>query len=334
MKAMILDAPGGLDRLRMVERPDPGAPGPGMIRVRLHATSLNYHDYGVVAGKMPTEDGRIPMADGAGVVEAVGEGVTDFASGDAVVSCFFPDWQEGPPRVGDFSRVPGDGIDGYACELVVAPATAFTRAPRGYDHAEAATITTAGLTAWRSLVVDGGLRAGDTVLVLGTGGVSIWALQIARMMGARVAVTSSSDEKLARARELGAAHVVNYRTHEDWGQRVHDWAGEGVDHVIEVGGPATLAQSIDAVRIGGHIGLIGVLTGIAGDVPTATLMRKQARLQGLIVGSRRMQMEFVRALDDAALRPVVDRRFDLADLAEAFRLQERGGHFGKIAATW
>ena len=334
MKAMILDAPGGLDRLRMVERPDPGAPGPGMIRVRLHATSLNYHDYGVVAGKMPTEDGRIPMADGAGVVEAVGEGVTDFAAGDAVVSCFFPDWQEGPPRVGDFSRVPGDGIDGYACELVVAPATAFTRAPRGYDHAEAATITTAGLTAWRSLVVDGGLKAGDTVLVLGTGGVSIWALQIARMMGARVVVTSSSDEKLARARELGAAHVINYRTHEDWGQRVHDWAGEGVDHVIEVGGPATLTQSIDAVRIGGHIGLIGVLTGIAGDVPTATLMRKQARLQGLIVGSRRMQLEFVRALDDAALRPVVDRRFDLADLSEAFRLQERGGHFGKIAATW
>ena len=334
MKAMILDAPGGLDRLRMVERPDPGAPGPGMIRVRLHATSLNYHDYGVVAGKMPTEDGRIPMADGAGVVEAVGEGVTDFAAGDAVVSCFFPDWQEGPPRVGDFSRVPGDGIDGYACELVLAPATAFTRAPRGYDHAEAATITTAGLTAWRSLVVDGGLKAGDTVLVLGTGGVSIWALQIARMMGARVVVTSSSDEKLARARELGAAHVINYRTHEDWGQRVHDWAGEGVDHVIEVGGPATLTQSIDAVRIGGHIGLIGVLTGIAGDVPTATLMRKQARLQGLIVGSRRMQLEFVRALDDAALRPVVDRRFDLADLSEAFRLQERGGHFGKIAATW
>ena len=334
MKAMILDAPGGLDRLRMVERPDPGAPGPGMIRVRLHATSLNYHDYGVVAGKMPTEDGRIPMADGAGVVEAVGEGVTDFAAGDAVVSCFFPDWQEGPPRVGDFSRVPGDGIDGYACELVLAPATAFTRAPRGYDHAEAATITTAGLTAWRSLVVDGGLKAGDTVLVLGTGGVSIWALQIARMMGARVVVTSSSDKKLARARELWEYHVINYRTQEDWGQRVHDWAGEGVDHVIEVGGPATLTQSIDAVRIGGHIGLIGVLTGIAGDVPTATLMRKQARLQGLIVGSRRMQLEFVRALDDAALRPVVDRRFDLADLSEAFRLQERGGHFGKIAATW
>ncbi|MDY0957492.1 NAD(P)-dependent alcohol dehydrogenase [Sphingomonas sp. CFBP8993] len=334
MKAMILDAPGGLDRLRMVERPDPGAPGPGMIRVRLHATSLNYHDYGVVSGRMPTEDGRIPMADGAGIVEAVGEGVDDFAAGDAVVTCFFPDWQEGPARVGDFQRVPGDGIDGYGCEVVVAPATAFTRAPKGYDHVEAATITTAGLTAWRSLVVDGGLKAGDRVLVLGTGGVSIWALQIARMMGAEVAVTSSSDQKLERARSLGAAHVVNYRMQPDWGKEVYRWAGEGVDHVVEVGGPATLAQSIDAVRIGGHIGLIGVLTGRAGEVPTATLMAKQARLQGLIVGSRRMQMEFVRALDTAQWRPVVDRRFPLAELADAFRLQESGGHFGKIGVEW
>ena len=194
MKAMILDAPGGLDRLRLVDRPDPGAPGPGMIRVRLHATSLNYHDYGIVSGNMPTEDGRIPMADGAGLVEAIGDGVTELAVGDAVVSCFFPGWLEGPPRVGDFATVPGDGIDGYALETVVAPATAFTRAPQGYDHAEAATITTAGLTAWRSLVVDGGLKAGDRILVLGTGGVSIWALQIAKHMGASVAVTSSSGE--------------------------------------------------------------------------------------------------------------------------------------------
>ena len=305
-----------------------------MIRVRLHATSLNYHDYGVVSGNMPTEDGRIPMADGAGVVEAAGEGVSDFAAGDAVVSCFFPDWHEGPPRIGDFSRVPGDGIDGYAREIVVAPATAFTRAPERYDHAEAATITTAGLTAWRSLVADGGLKPGDRVLVLGTGGVSIWALQIAHMVGAQVVVTSSSDEKLERARSLGAAHTINYRDHPEWGKHVHDWADGGVDHVIEVGGPGTLAQSIDAVRIGGHIHLIGVLTGIAGNVPTATLMSKQARLQGLIVGSRRMQMEFVRALDDAAFRPVIDRRFALDALGDAFRFQESGGHFGKIAVTF
>ena len=334
MKAMILDAPGGLDRLRLVDRPDPGAPGPGMIRVRLHATSLNYHDYGIVSGNMPTEDGRIPMADGAGLVEAIGDGVTELAVGDAVVSCFFPGWLEGPPRVGDFATVPGDGIDGYALETVVAPATAFTRAPQGYDHAEAATITTAGLTAWRSPVVDGGLKAGDRILVLGTGGVSIWALQIAKHMGASVAVTSSSGEKLERARALGADFTVNYREQEQWGRQVHDWADGGVDHVIEVGGPATLAQSIDAVRIGGHIGLIGVLTGVSGQVPTAALMAKQARLQGLIVGSRRMQQEFVRALDTSDIRPVIDRRFPLEGLVDAFRHQESGSHFGKIAVTW
>ncbi|WP_314374409.1 NAD(P)-dependent alcohol dehydrogenase [Sphingomonas paucimobilis] len=334
MKAMILDAPGGLDRLRLVDRPDPGAPGPGMIRVRLHATSLNYHDYGIVSGNMPTEDGRIPMADGAGIIEAIGDGVTELTVGDAVVSCFFPGWLEGPPRVGDFATVPGDGIDGYALETVVAPAAAFTRAPQGYDHAEAATITTAGLTAWRSLVVDGGLKAGDRILVLGTGGVSIWALQIAKHMGASVAVTSSSGEKLERARALGADFTVNYREQEQWGRQVHDWADGGVDHVIEVGGPATLAQSIDAVRIGGHIGLIGVLTGVSGQVPTAALMAKQARLQGLIVGSRRMQQEFVRALDTSDIRPVIDRRFPLEGLVDAFRHQESGSHFGKIAVTW
>ncbi|MGE7204635.1 zinc-dependent alcohol dehydrogenase family protein [Sphingomonas sp. NPDC019816] len=334
MKAMILDAPGGLDRLRQVERDDPGAPGPGMIRVRLHATSLNYHDYGIVSGNMPTEDGRIPMADGAGVVEAVGEGVTEFAVGDKVVSCFFPGWWDGPPRVGDFATVPGDGIDGFAREVVVAPATAFTLSPKDYDHAQAATITTAGLTAWRSLVVDGGLKAGDRVLVLGTGGVSIWALQIAKLMGASVAVTSSSDEKLERARELGADFTLNYRRQEQWGGQVSEWAEGGVDHVIEVGGPATLAQSIEAVRIGGHIGLIGVLTGTSGQVPTAALMAKQARLQGLIVGSRRMQQDFVRALDTADLRPVIDRTFPLEGLADAFRHQEGGDHFGKIVATW
>ena len=334
MKAMILDAPGGLDRLRLVDRPDPGVPGPGMIRVRLHATSLNYHDYGIVSGNMPTQDSRVPMSDGAGIVEAIGEGVTDFDIGDAVVSCFFPEWHEGPARVGDFATVPGDGIDGYAREAVIAPATAFTRTPKGYDHAEAATITTAGLTAWRSLVVDGGLKAGDRVLVLGTGGVSIWALQIAKLMGASVAVTSSSDAKLEQARALGADYTVNYREQEQWGRPVHDWADGGVDHVIEVGGPATLAQSIEAVRIGGHIGLIGVLTGVSGQVPTAALMAKQARLQGLIVGSRRMQRDFVRALDASDIRPVIDRRFALEELADAFRHQESGGHFGKIVATW
>ncbi len=335
MKAIELRSPGGLDRLESVDRGDPGQPGPGDIRVALHGSSLNFHDYIVASGKSPAADGRVPMADGAGLVEAVGEGVTGFAVGDMVVSCFFPDWQDGPPTIGDFARTPGDGIDGFAQETVVLPATAFTLAPKGWDAVEAATITTAGLTAWRALVVDGGLKAGDRVLLLGTGGVSIWALQIARAMGARVAITSSSDDKLARATALGADFTVNYRDDADWGATVAGWAeGRGVDHVVEVGGPATLEQSIAAVRVGGHISLIGVLTGRGGEVPTAALMAKQARLQGLIVGSRREQQHFVRALDATGIRPVVDRRFGLEELAEAFRFQERGDHFGKIGVGW
>ena len=335
MRAMTLTAPGGLDRLRLTEQPDPGEPKAGEIRVALHATSLNFHDYLVCSGKSPAADGRVPMADGAGIIEAIGEGVSDFAVGDHVVSCFFPDWHAGPPRVGDFKRVPGDGIDGFARDTVVLPATAFTKAPNGWSHKEAATITTAGLTAWRALVVDAGLKPGDTVLALGTGGVSIYALQIAHAMGAEVIVTSSSDEKLARAKEMGAAHVINYRREQNWGRKVLEITqGRGVDVVVEVGGPGTLGQSLQAVRIGGHVALIGVLTGVSGDVPTALLMAKQARLQGLIVGSRQEQEEFVRALETSGIRPIIDRTFGLEELADAFRHQETGDHFGKIAVSW
>jgi len=336
MKAVVVRAPGGLDNLELRELPDPGQPGPGQIRVALHASSLNYHDLLVAKGSS-TPDGRVLMADAAGVVEAVGAGVSEFKPGDHVVSCFFPQWQDGPPwqAVGDFAATPGDGVDGYAAEYAVCAATAFTRAPRGWSHAESATITTAGLTAWRALVADGGLKAGDTVLTLGTGGVSIAALQIAKAMGARVIVTSSSDAKLERARSLGADHVVNYRQHPDWGKTVLELTGgRGVDHVIELGGPDTLAQSITAVRVGGHISLIGVLTGFEGSIPTAMLMARQARLQGLIVGSRRQQQEYVAALEQTGIRPVLDRTFALAELADAFRYQESGGHFGKICVAW
>jgi len=331
LKRITLRSPGGLDRLELIEMLDPGPPGPGEIRVRLHASSLNFHDYGVVSGRMPTADGRIPMSDGAGVVEAVGEGMTEFKIGEHVVSCFFPGWLDGPPPVSDFSTTPGDGVDGYAREVVVRPATWFTRAPTGFSHAEAATLTTAGLTAWRALVVNGGLKAGDVVLVLGTGGVSIFALQLAKAMGATIIATSSSDEKLERVRALGAGYTINYRQHEDWGMRARDWTGgHGVDHVVEVGGPGTLAQSIAAVRLGGHISLIGVLTGGAGEVPTGALMAKQARLEGLIVGNRRQQMDFVRAIEASGLRPVIDRSFGLAEIADAFRYEASGAHFGKI----
>ena len=335
MRVLRLRSGGGLDNLRVEEMADPGAPGRGEIRVRIEASSLNFHDLGVVSGRRPMPEGRIPMSDGAGTVEAVGEGVSEFAPGDLVVSCFFPDWQDGVTgMVSHFERTPGDGIDGYAREAVVVPATWFTHAPRGYSALEAATLTTAGLTAWRALVVNGGLKPGDTVLALGTGGVSIFALQIAKAMGVTAIVTSSSDEKLEKARALGADHTINYRRTERWAEEVLALTGgRGVDHVIEVGGPGTLPQSIEATRVGGHIALIGVLTGIGGEVPTADLMRRQQRLQGLIVGSRQHQKDFVRALDGLPLRPIIDRVFPLEEAGQAFRYEQEGRHFGKIGLT-
>jgi NADPH:quinone reductase-like Zn-dependent oxidoreductase len=331
MKAMKLGASGGLERLQLVEMPDPPGPAAGEIQVRVQGSSLNFHDYAVVRFDAPHTVDRIPLADGAGVVEAVGSGVTEFAPGDTVVSTFFPQWQSGPPVNGDFSTVPGDGVDGYACERVVRPATGFTRAPDGWSAAESATLTTAGVTAWRALIGDGALKAGDTVLVLGTGGVAIIGLQLAKAMGASVILTSSSDEKLERARALGADHTINYRALPEWGAEVVKLTGgRGVDHVLDLGGPRTLPQSIAACRLGGQISLIGTLTGFAGQVPTGFMMRRQIRLQGLIVGSRMQQQELVRGLNTTGIRPVIDRRFALGDLAEAFRYEESNRHFGKI----
>lgn len=334
MKAFVVRNPASLESLELREQPEPNEPGLGEIRVRLHASSLNYHDYSVVTGAIPTEDGRIPMSDGAGVVDAVGPGVQDFVPGDRVVSTFFPNWLAGPPPIGDFSTTPGDGIDGYAREWVVCPERYFTHAPAGYTHEEAATLTTAGLTAWRALMVDGPLKPGATVLTLGTGGVSIFAVQLAKMMGGRVISTSSSDAKLARLSELGADEVINYRREPEWGKRVMEMTnGRGADHIIEVGGPGTLPQSIQAVAIGGHIALIGVLTGVAGEVPTARLMTRQARLQGLIVGSRTQQQAFVRALEVNGVRPIIDQTFELEAIADAFRHEASGQHFGKIGLS-
>lgn len=335
MKAIKIGATAGIEHLEVANIAEPGGPGPGEIRVRIHASSLNYHDYSVAKAGGPAHVGRILMADGAGAVEEVGAAVTDFSVGQHVVSTFFPTWLDGEPTEGDFSTVPGDGVDGYAREVVVRPATWFTHAPDGFSFAEAATLTTAGLTAWRALIGDGHLKAGDTVLVLGTGGVSMFALQFAKAMGARVVVTSSSDEKLARARQLGADHTINYRSVSDWGDAVTHWSGGvGVDHVIELGGPGTLAQSIRAARVGGHISLIGTVTGYAGQLPTAAMMIKQIRLQGLIVGSRRQQQQMIRGLAATGLRPVIDRTFPLEELTAAFRYQESGRHFGKICVEF
>lgn len=335
MKAMHIAAPGGLDHLVPVELPAAAAPAAGEIQVRVHASSLNYHDLLVASRPGATADGRIPMADGAGVVTSVGAGVTEFAVGDAVVSTFFPHWLAGRHVPSDFKLVPGDGVDGFARESVTLPATAFTHAPRGWSHEEAATLTTAGLTAWRALVVDGGLQAGQTVLVLGTGGVSIFALQMAKSMGARVIATTSSHAKAEQLTALGADVVINYKDQPEWGNAVlAATGGRGADIVVEVGGPGTLPQSIRACAPGGHIALIGVLTGFAGAVPTAEMMGKQQTLKGLIVGSREHQQDMVRALEQFAWKPVIDSRYPLEQLPAAFAHQQTGQHFGKIVVHY
>jgi len=325
-----VQAGGGYDRV-IVGNSEVLAPKADEITVRLHANSLNYHDFAVVSGMWGPSESRIPMADGAGVVTAVGEGVSEFKVGDSVVSTFFPEWISGEPLVEGFVTVPGDGVDGYAREQVTARATSFTLAPMGYTHAQASTLTTAGLTAWRALMVDDALKAGDTVLVQGTGGVSIFALQFAKMAGATVIATSSSDEKLERLQGMGADHVINYRTDSNWGETARKLTGgRGVDHIIDVGGPSTLQHSMTAARVGGHISVIGILSGVTGQLEIVPALVKQLRMQGVLVGSRTQQQDMIRAIDANGMRPVMDRSFPLTDIVEAFRYQETNQHFGKI----
>jgi len=329
-KAIILQAGGGYDKVTVGTR-EAKDPKAGEITVRLHANSLNYHDFAVVSGMWGPVEPRIPMADGAGIVTAVGDGVSEFAVGDHVVSTFFPTWVEGEPLVEGFATVPGDGVDGYAREVVTAPMNAFTKAPKGWSHVEASTLTTAALTAWRALMSDDALKPGDTVLVQGTGGVSIFALQFAKMAGATVIATSSSDEKLEKLKLLGADHLINYRKTANWGELAREISGgRGVDHIVEVGGPATLDQSMAAARVGAHISVIGILTGLGGEISIVTALIKQLRLQGLIVGNRRQQLDMIKAIDANKLQPVVDRVFPLESIVEAFQYQETNRHFGKI----
>jgi NADPH:quinone reductase-like Zn-dependent oxidoreductase len=335
MRAIRVRNPAGLDNLELVDVPEPGRAGPDEIRVELRASSLNFHDYLVVTGGIPSPGDRIPMSDGAGVVTEVGERVTEFKVGDSVTSHFFPDWIDGTPDQRYLNRYPGDSEDGFACEHVVRHQRYFAHAPKGYSHAEAATLSCAGLTAWRALVVEGRVKPGDSVLIQGSGGVALFAIQFAKMAGATVIVTSSSDEKLGRMKALGADHGINYRTTGDWGSVARKLAGgDGVDHVIELGGAGTLNESMNAVRNGGHVSMIGVLAGNAAEVATGHILVRQIRVIGITVGSHRDMREMVKAIDANGLKPVIDSSFPLESISEAFRHQESGRHFGKIVLEW
>lgn len=330
MRAYEIVSAGGIDALALNEREAP-EPGPGEILVDMRASSINYRDLSTIldpaARNIPYP--RIPNSDGAGEVLAPGPGVTRWKAGDRVAGCFFRDWTAGPITAPAMAGALGGPVDGVLAEEVVLRESGLVEIPGHLSFEEAACLPCAAVTAWNCLVAGGGLRAGETVLLLGTGGASVFALQFAMLHGARVIITSSSDAKLERARALGAAETVNYRTTPEWERAVLDLTdGRGVDHVVEVGGAGTLEKSIASVRVGGRIAYIGVLTG--GGIDPTAIMRKSVTLQGVYVGSRAMFEAMNRAIATHGLRPVIDRTFDFADARDAYRHMQGAGHFGKI----
>lgn len=322
----------GFENLRVVEIPEPVA-GPGEAIVRVHACSLNFRDLVVAKGGYgrAVKTPLVPLSDGAGEVVSVGPGVTRVKPGDRVCGIFMQGWLDGGPDDEKALTAMGGMINGMLSELVCRDASGLVRVPEHLSYEEAATLPCAAVTAWNALFESGRLKPGETVLVQGTGGVSLFALQFAKMAGARVIATSSSDEKIERLREMGADFTVNYKTNPDWDKPAREFTGgKGVDHIVEVGGAGTLPVSAKAVRRGGHIALIGVLTG-AGEMDPRPIMVKSVRLQGVYVGSRRMFEEMNRAVSLWNLRPVMDRVFPFEQTVDAMRYMESGAHFGKVA---
>ncbi|MEP6549017.1 MAG: NAD(P)-dependent alcohol dehydrogenase [Gammaproteobacteria bacterium] len=321
-----------LDGLRRCERPDPKAL-PTQILVRIQAASLNYRDLLVARGHYmggTVSANTIPLSDGAGEVVAVGSAVTRFRIGERVAGTFFHGWIDGKPPRGPLVSLGAPPADGVLAELVAFDQQDAVAVPAHLTAAGAATLPCAAVTAWRTLV-DGHVAPGETVLVLGTGGVSIFALQFARLAGARVLVTSSSDEKLARAKALGADGCINYRTHTEWDKEVLKLTdGRGVDHVLDVGGAGTLARSVGAVAVGGRVGMIGVLTGVGAAGSPYGLLGKQASLHGVYVGSRGHFERMNAAISTHRLQPIIDREFAFDDALAAYRHLESGAHFGKV----
>lgn len=333
MKAYELQGPGGADAMMLVDRPAP-VPGPGEVLVKLKAVTINYRDLLTVKGgygsrqKFPL----VPLSDGAGVVESVGAGVSHFKPGDRVTGSFFEGWLGGEPSEEKMRSNLGGAVDGVLCEYRLWPAAALVRTPDHLSDAEAASLPCAGLTAWSAVVKLGNIRPGQTVLTQGTGGVSIFALQFAKMSGARVIATSSSEAKIERLKQLGADITINYRTTPEWGKLARQMTDRGVDLVVEVGGVGTLNESIRATRIGGSIAFIGVLAGGPKSETRLPLMvMQQQRLQGVTVGS----VEDLQAMADAIavgrMKPVVDKVFPFAEAKAAFAHMASGAHFGKVA---
>jgi len=322
----------GIDDLVLVERAEP-QPGANEVVVKLHAVSLNYRDLMFIKGvynpkaRLPA----VPFSDASGEVVAVGANVKKWKVGDRVCPIFTQAWLDGAISIEKRRTTLGAGdMDGVLRECGAFDENGLVEVPRHLSFEEAATLPCAAVTAWNALVVSGNLKAGDTVLTLGTGGVSIFALQFAKMHGARVILTSSSDQKLAKAKELGADDVINYKKTPDWDKEVLRLTnGVGVDHVIELGGTGTLSKSLNSVRLGGHVAVIGVLAG-AGEFDPRRVLMKAVRMQGILVGSRQMFEEMNRAIESNRLKPVIDKTFAFNEVSEALKYMESGAHFGKI----
>jgi NADPH:quinone reductase-like Zn-dependent oxidoreductase len=322
----------GIDNLTLVEREAPQV-FPGHVLVKMTAASLNYRDLMVVKGVYNPRMRRpmVPLSDGAGIVESVGSGVTRFKGGDRVAGCFMQKWIEGPITREKSGSALGGSIDGILQEYRLFPEDGLVMSPASLTDEEAAALPCAAVTAWHALFEHTPVVPGDTVLLQGTGGVSIFALQLAKAAGLRIIITSSSDEKLERARALGAHETINYKHHPDWeGEARKLTAGLGVDHVVEVGGSDTLPRSLKAVRMGGTVSVIGVLSGAEPNVTPRDLLMNSVRVQGIYVGSRLMFERLNRAIELHAIKPVIDRTFPWTEYKEALRHMEGQSHFGKI----
>jgi NADPH:quinone reductase-like Zn-dependent oxidoreductase len=333
MRVFQLQDQWSIDHLRLAERPDP-SPGPGQVLLRMKASSLNYRDlvvpqrgYGALTGTLPL----IPISDGAGEVVAVGAGVSRVAIGNRVCPMFMQRWPGGPPNAERLAGTLGGPLDGTMAEYMALDEEGVATVPAHLTDEEAACLPCAPVTAWRALVTEGRIRPGDRVLIQGTGGVALAALQFARLLGAYVIVISSSDEKLERVRALGADAGINYRTTPEWGRVAKELAGgDGVDHIVELGGTHTLPQSLRAIRVGGTISLIGVLSGPMMDVRLGMIVTRHIRLQGITVGSRDDFEAMARAMSQYGLRPVIDRVFPFEELRRALDYLASGAHFGKV----
>ncbi len=337
MKAMVIKDAWGPENLRAEERADP-EPGPGELVIAMKAVSINPRDlimsnggYGRMGGSLPL----VPLCDGAGTVAAVGAGVGGFAEGDLVVPNYSRTWMHGTTNAAHQAGAHGGPLDGTAQELFLVPAKAVAKAPAHMDAEQAATLPCAAVTAWNAIVVEGKVKAGDLVLLQGTGGVSLFALQFAKMHGAKVIITSSSDAKLEKAGALGADHMINYRSEPDWHKTAREISGaEGVDHVIEVGGAGTLEKSISAVRPGGLISLIGVLSGAGADIGLGRVVTRHVRMQGVTLGGKRLLDDMCQAMELHGTLPVIDDgRYGLEELGAALNSLPAGKHFGKIVCT-